>query len=384
VAVTVQRLADLVQGEVRGDAARTIVAAHPLGDAGPDDVSFLEGEKQLRLLSDCRAAALVVPTALLDKLPKISSIVFIAVPDALSAFVILVEFLHGRPLEGPHGIDPLASVHPSAVIGPEVSIMPFACVGAGTVLGARCRVGSGVVLGRDCRIGDDVILHPNAVLYDGTILGARVIVHANAVLGADGFGYRLHQGQHRKVPQLGWVEIGDDVEIGACATVDRGTFQATRVGPGTKIDNLVMIGHNCRIGSHNLLAGQVGIAGSTATGTYVVMAGQVGVADHLNIGDGALLGARAGVAQDVPAGERHLGTPARPEREAKRILLSLARLPDLCRDVRRILRHLGLAETDPPTVGRVADPPALQNRVADPPALQNRVADPPAATGGAA
>ncbi len=349
------------------------------------------------LASDCRAAALVVPTSLVSKLPETSATVFIAVADALGAFVTLVEFLHGRPLEGPHGIDPLASVHPSAVIGPEVSILPFACVGAGTILGARCRVGSGVVLGRECRIGDDVILHPNVVLYDGTILGDRVIVHANAVLGADGFGYRLHQGQHRKVPQLGWVEIGADVEIGACATVDRGTFQATRVGPGTKIDNLVMVGHNCRIGSHNLLAGQVGIAGSTATGAYVVMAGQVGVADHLHIGDGALLERPApSVAQDVPAGERHLGTPARPEREAKRILLSLARLPDLCRDVRHEdpCAHLGLARrsssptvgrvADPPGVGRVADLPASQKGVADLPASQKGVADLPAATGGAA
>jgi UDP-3-O-[3-hydroxymyristoyl] glucosamine N-acyltransferase len=351
VAVTVQRLADLVQGEIRGDGGRTIVAARPLRDAGPDDISFLEGDKQLRLLADCRAGALVIPSSLLGRLPETGTPIFIAVPDALSAFVTLVEHLHGRPVEGPHGIDPLASVHPSAVIGPEVSILPFACVGAGTVLGARCRVGSGVILGRDCRLGDDVLLHPNVVLYDGTILGHRVIVHANAVLGADGFGYRVHQGQHRKVPQLGWVEIGDDVEIGACATVDRGTFQATRVGPGTKIDNLVMVGHNCRIGPHNLLAGQVGIAGSTATGAYVVMAGQVGVADHVNIGDAAQLGARSGVAQDVPAGERFLGTPARPEREAKRILLSLDRLPGLCRDVRRILRHLGLGENDPPTTG---------------------------------
>jgi UDP-3-O-[3-hydroxymyristoyl] glucosamine N-acyltransferase len=351
VAVTVQRLADLVQGKVRGDGARTIVAARPLGDAGPEDVSFLEGEKQLRLLNNCRAAALVVPASLLSKLPEACSAIFIAVPDALGAFITLVEFLHGRPLEGPHGIDPLASVHPSVVIGPEASILPYACLGAGTILGARCRVGSGVVVGRDCRIGDDVLLYPNAVLYDGTILGDRVIIHANAVLGADGFGYRLHQGQHRKVPQLGWVEIGNDVEIGACATVDRGTFQATRVGPGTKIDNLVMIGHNCRIGSYNLLAGQVGIAGSTTTGTYVVMAGQVGIADHVHIGDGALLGARAGVAQDIPAGERYLGAPARPERETKRMLLSLTRLPEVCRDVRRILQHLGLEKTDPPAAG---------------------------------
>lgn len=348
MAVTVQQLADLVHGEVRGNGQRTIVAARPLGDAGPDDISFLEGEKQLRLLADCRAAALVIPASLVTKLPADSPLTFIAVPDALGAFVIIVESLHGRPVEPPHGIDSAAHVHPSAVIGPDASILPGACVGSGTVIGARCRIHCGVVIGRDCRIGDDVVLHPNVVLYDGTILGNRVLLHANAVLGADGFGYRFHQGQHRKVPQLGWVEIGDDVEIGACATIDRGTFEATKIGAGTKIDNLVMIGHNCRIGTHNMLAGQVGIAGSTSTGSYVVMAGQVGIADHVHIGDGAQLGAQSGVAQDIPAGERHLGYPARPERQAKRMLGALTRLPDLVRDVRQIMQHLGLDKTDKP------------------------------------
>src|SRR5204863_701111 len=145
------------------------------------------------------------------------------------------------------------------------------------------------------------------------------IVHANAVIGADGFGYRTQAGKHVKVPQLGRVEIADDVEIGACSTIDRGTFGPTRIGTGTKIDNLVMVAHNCRIGRHNLFVSQVGIAGSTTTGDYVVMAGQVGVADHLHIGDQAILGAKAGVHKDVPAGARMLGAPATPDREQMRI-----------------------------------------------------------------
>jgi UDP-3-O-[3-hydroxymyristoyl] glucosamine N-acyltransferase len=231
-----------------------------------------------------------------------------------------------------------------AVIGPDASIFPFAVVGEGTVVGARCQLHSGVVIGRNCRIGDDVILYPNAVLYDGTVLGQRVIVHANAVLGADGFGYRLQKGRHVKVPQLGLVEIGDDVEIGACTTIDRGTFQATTVGPGTKIDNLVMVGHNCQVGGHNLIVSQVGIAGSCTTGDYVVLAGQVGIADHVHIGDRSVIGARAGVPKDVPADQRMLGAPATPEREQKRILMSLDKLPDIRRDVRRIKEHLGIKD----------------------------------------
>src|SRR5262249_52828282 len=152
-----------------------------------------------------------------------------------------------------------------------------------TSLGARCHVHPHVVIGRGCKIGDDVVLYPGCVIYDGTVLGDRAIIHANAVLGADGFGYRFQAGKHVKVPELGHVEVGDDVEIGACTTIDRGTFQATRIGTGTKIDNLVMIAHNCRIGRHNMLVSQVGIAGSCNTGDHVVMAGQVGVADHVTI-----------------------------------------------------------------------------------------------------
>ena len=203
---------------------------------------------------------------------------------------------------------------------------------------------SGVALGRFCQLGDDVTIYPNAVLYDGTIVGDRVIIHGNAVLGADGFGYRLQAGRHVKVPQLGHVEIGPDVEIGACTTIDRGTFQATKIGAGTKIDNLVQIGHNCRIGRHNLLVSQMGIAGSSSTGDYVVVAGQVGIVSHVNIGDRVMIGGQAGVTKDVPDGRRILGSPATPEREQKKILMSLEKLPDLRRDLRRIKQHLGLDE----------------------------------------
>jgi UDP-3-O-[3-hydroxymyristoyl] glucosamine N-acyltransferase len=173
-----------------------------------------------------------------------------------------------------------------------------------------------------------------------------VVVHANSVLGADGFGYRFQNGRHAKVPQLGSVEIGDDVEIGACTTIDRGTFQATRIGAGTKIDNLVQIGHNCKIGCHNILVSQVGMSGSSSTGDYVVIAGQVGIVGHIRIGDRAMIGGQAGVTKDVPAGQHMLGSPATPEREQKRILMSLERLPDIRRDLRRIKQHIGLEDAE--------------------------------------
>jgi UDP-3-O-[3-hydroxymyristoyl] glucosamine N-acyltransferase len=344
VGSTVAELAALVEGRVQGDPDLVIQAARPLNEAGPADITFIESERHARSLETTRARAVVVPSGLAGANRESRGAdapgAFISVPDPLMAFVAIVRHLHGLPELPLHGIDPRATVDPSATVGPEPSIHPFAVIGANTIIGARCRIHAGVVIGRNCRLGDDVVLYPHVVLYDRTDLGHRVVVHANAVLGGDGFGYRLQDGRHVKVPQLGSVEIGDDVEIGAATTIDRGTFQATRVGTGTRIDNLVQIGHNCQIGRHNLLVSQVGIAGSCTTGEYVVLAGQVGLADHVHIGDKAVIGARSGLFRDVPAGERMLGTPAMPERETKRVYLCLDQLPALCREVRQLRQQM--------------------------------------------
>lgn len=352
--VTVKQLADLVQGQVHGPDDVSIQAARPVHEAGPGHVTFVENEQKLKHWKTCRASAVVVPAAALGKLKELNGSAsgkasLIVVADALSAFIAIAQHLQGEQVPPPHGIDPLTSVHPTATIGSEPSISPFAVIGAGTRIGARCRIHSGVVIGRNCLIGDDVLLYPNAVIYDGVVLGHRVIVHAGAVLGADGFGYRMQQGKHVKIPQLGSVELGDDVEVGAGTTIDRGTFQATRVGTGTKIDNLVQIGHNCVIGKHNLLVSQVGIAGSCTTGDYVVLAGQVGVADHLHIGDQAQVGAQSGLMRNVAAGACVLGTPAWPEREQKRMMMCMPKLPAIYRDVQRLKEHLGLPDEQPDT-----------------------------------
>lgn len=339
VGVTLQQVAEWVGGEIYGDGTLEIAGARSLQEAGPGDITFLENERHLSAWEKSQASAAIVPRSL-----AINGRPVVRVADPLAAFVEVVQRL--RPeLERPTPfIHPTACIHPTVVVGAQVTIGPYVVIGAGTVIGARCTLHAGVVIGRGCRLGDDVTLYPHAVLYDQTRIGDRVIIHAHAVVGADGFGYRTQQGRHVKVPQLGWVEIEDDVEIGAGSTIDRGTFGPTRIGRGTKIDNLVMIGHNCRIGQHNLLCSQVGIAGSCTTGDYVVMAGQVGVADHLTIGDHVVIGAKSGVPRDVPSHSQVLGVPAMPRQETARIVASMEKLPELRKDVARIKKALGLED----------------------------------------
>lgn len=339
---TVRELAEQVGGEVAGDGDHPIADARTLAEARPGDITLVDGDRHFAAWHDCPASAAVVPLG-----TPLNGRPLIRVDDPLAAFAaIVLKFRRARPAPALGRIDPSASVHPTATIGAGTTVGPFAVIGEGSVVGAKCHVHAGVSVGRYCTLGDEVILHPNAVLYDECTLGNRVIVHANAVLGADGFGFRTQAGKHVKVPQIGSVEVGDDVEIGACSTVDRGTFGPTRIGAGTKIDNLVMIAHNCQIGRHNLIVSQVGIAGSCTTGDYVIMAGQVGVADHTKIGDKSIIGAKAGVFKDVPEGSRLLGYPARPDKEALRIALSLEKLPELVKEIRKIKQALGMGEDE--------------------------------------
>jgi UDP-3-O-[3-hydroxymyristoyl] glucosamine N-acyltransferase len=337
VTVTVRQLAERIRGELLGDGDQPIAAARPLADAMPGDITFVEDDKHLAAWHASRASAAIVPPGI-----ALNGRPLIRVADPLMAFVEVVHHLRGRPLVPEAGIDPSAQVHPSVRLGTGVTIGPLAVVGEGTEIADGCTLHAGVIIGRTCKLARGVTLYPHVVLYDDCVLGERVSIHANAVIGADGFGYRVQDGRHVKVPQLGWVEIENDVEVGACTTIDRGTFGATRIGAGTKIDNLVMIGHNCQIGRHNVLCSQVGIAGSSMTGDYVVMAGQVGIADHITIGDQVTIGAKSGVPGNIPSKSQVLGSPATPHKEQMRMLLTLEKLPEIRKDVQRIKKHLGL------------------------------------------
>lgn len=337
MSVTVGQLAEWVRGEVLGDANLPISNARALADAEPGDITFVDGDRHLEAWHNCKASAAVVPVS-----APVNGRPIIRVSDPLMAFARIVQNLRGRPAPDTHTVDPTAVVHPTAHLGEGATIGPFAVVGEGSTIGANSLLHAGVVIGRGCRIGADSVLNPHVVVYDDCILGDRVIVHANAVIGADGFGYRFQGGKHAKVPQLGWVEIEDDVEIGAGSTIDRGTFGPTRIGAGTKIDNLVMVAHNCRIGRHNIIAAQVGIAGSSSTGDYVIMAGQAGVIDHIHVGDRSVIAAQSGVTKHLAPDSRVMGFPARPEGLTKRSYVVIEQLPALRADVKRIKKHLGL------------------------------------------
>ncbi len=338
---TLGELAERVHGRVRGNAALAIHGAAALAKAGPREITFAGDEKHLRSLAESRAGACLVDlthsdSALLKDAPQ--ALVF--VEDSQDAFIeVLSEFRPASPLPAP-GISAKAIVSASARIGPDCSVAPGVVIEENVNIGARCHLYPGVYVGRDCRIGDDSVLYPNAVLYRDVRLGKRVIIHAGAVLGADGFGYRFRHGRYEKIPQLGWVEIEDDCEIGACTTIDRGMIGATVVGEGSKLDNLVMIGHNCELGKHNAFASQVGLAGSVTTGEYVRCAGQVGVADHVHLGRGATLGAKAGVHKDIPAGDTQIGYPARPEHEQLRIVMATGKVPEMRKQIRALEARL--------------------------------------------
>jgi UDP-3-O-[3-hydroxymyristoyl] glucosamine N-acyltransferase len=332
-------VAEWVGGEVVGDGDVRLTRPTALSDAGPGDLTFVDGDKNRKAWAACRASAAVVPQSFPnDPRPLIK------VADPLATFLKIVLHFRGERPELPREIHPTAVVHPSAELGPNAHVGPHAVIGERTRIGANATIHAGVVIGRFCLIGDDVTLYPHVVLYDDCTLGNRVILHAHAVIGADGFGYRMVNGRHEKIPQVGSVEIADDVEIGASTTVDRGTVGPTRIGLGTKIDNQVMVAHNCQLGPHNILISQVGLAGSCTTGAYVVMAGQVGLADHVHVGDRAILGAQCGVIQDIPADAKMLGSPSMPGSEYLRCVANWQKLPELRKDVARIKKHLKLDE----------------------------------------
>lgn len=336
--VQLAELARLVGGSVQGDAALAISGAATLENASPSEITFIDSVEKLSRLTRSHAAAVVCPEGVAPTQDSSIQCSLIKVANVQEAFAMIVKHFHPPRQRHYNGFSPASSVSATARIGENVTIYPGAFIDDDVEIGDNTVIHSGVRIMAGCKIAENVTIFPNVVMYEDTIVGARSIIHAGVILGAYGFGYKMQNGSFALSQQLGYVQLGTDVEIGANATIDRGTYGATYIGDGTKIDNLVMIAHNCRIGKHNMICSQVGIAGSTTTGDYVTMAGQVGVRDHVHIGTGAKLGAMAGVSCDVPDNAHMLGAPAIPEREQKLQFAALSKLPEMRKDV-KLLKH---------------------------------------------
>jgi len=326
--------------ELRGSGDVEIADVAPLESAATGTLTFLDDRRLGHLLATtCASAVILAPEAPEAAMPTLRA------PHPYLAFIGAVELLHPAKRGAVPGVHPTAVVAATAVIGARAAIGPYATVGERTTIGADAVLHAGVAIYDDVTIGDEFTAHAHAVVREGARIGHRVTLHAGSVVGSDGFGYLPLPDGNRKIPQVGTVVLEDDVEIGACATIDRAALGATVVGRGTKIDNLVMVGHGCRLGAHCLLAGQAGLAGGTTLGARVMLGGQAGSAGHLSIGDGAQVGAQAGMHRDIPAGTVVSGYPAMEARRWRRVTMSIPRLPEVFRRLRRLERALGLAQS---------------------------------------
>lgn len=330
--IKLDRLCKLIGSEIPQNAEQIeISGVAAIEDAGPDDVTFIANLKYKKYLSTTRAGAVIISK---DIVPP-DSLISLIVDDPYFAFLKVLEVFNCRSHQDiASGIHVNAIIDPDAVVGDNVSIGAFVVIGPGVAIGSGTTIGPCTVILKNSRIGENCIIYPNVTVMDDCTIGDRVLVHAGAVIGSDGFGFTPHKGSLHKIPQIGNVHIGDDVEIGACTCIDRAAFGQTVVEKGTKIDNLVQIAHNVRIGSNTVIAAQTGISGSTRIGSGVKIGGQAGFAGHLTIGDGASVGAQAGVTKDVPEGETVSGYPAKKHMKAMKLEAALRNLPNMMKNVR--------------------------------------------------
>jgi UDP-3-O-[3-hydroxymyristoyl] glucosamine N-acyltransferase len=331
--LTVAQIAELCGGQAEGSTQLLISGANALEDATVTDLSFVTNQKALKAAVLSKAGCLLVPPSF-DATGPWS---LIRVEDPRSAFAHVLATLLPKQRPSP-------SIHPTAVIALTASVADDCFIGAYTSLGEHTLIGNGTSIGNNCSIGDRVtigentILHANVTLYDDVHIGARVVLHSGSVVGADGFGFTLTGDHYEKFPQIGTVKIGDDVEIGANSCIDRGALGATKIGDGTKLDNLVHVAHNCRIGKHVVIAAQTGFSGSVSVGDYAVIGGQAGFGENANVDSKAIVGGKSGVlpSQKIRAGEPVWGIPARPLRSHLTGLANIAKLPELRQTLRQL------------------------------------------------
>lgn len=340
--LTLEEIARLCGATLEGDGSRSVVGPAPLADARADEVSFLGNPRYQAELASTEAGAVLVPRDL--RAGARAGLALLRCDDPSRAFSRVIAAFRPPPDRPAPGVHPTAVLHPRARVAAGASIGPLVVVGEEAEIGAGALLHAGVHVGARAVVGAESVLHPHVVLYHDVRLGERCIVHAGTVLGSDGFGFEPTPTGWEKIPQCGTVEVGDDVEIGANVTVDRGRFRATRIASGVKIDNLVHIAHNVDVGESALLLAQVGIAGSSRIGRRAILAGQVGVIGHVTVGDGARVSAQSGVAKDLEAGGDYFGSPARPQREGLRQVAALGRLDAMRKQVERLEQRLRALE----------------------------------------
>ena len=339
-AVTVGEIVDLVGGRYSGPREQRVTGVATLAEAGEAQISFLSNPKYASQLETTRAGVILVSEDAAGDSPR-----YIRVRNPYYALATVASrWFASRPR--PSGISPLAVIAQSARMGANVAIGPFCVIGDNVVIGNNVTIYQGCSIEAETVIGDDTLIYPMVSLYYRSIVGKRCILHSGVVIGADGFGFATEGGKHHKVPQIGIVRIGDDVEIGAGSTVDRAALGETTVGDGTKIDNLVQVGHNVKIGKHCVIVAQSGIAGSTELGDYVVMAGQSGITGHLKLGTESQIAAKSTVMDDVPPKTKVMGTPAIPFRDFARREVLLKRLPELVKRVSALEKKSGGHEAE--------------------------------------
>jgi UDP-3-O-[3-hydroxymyristoyl] glucosamine N-acyltransferase len=333
---TVAEIAKYLQGQVVGDGNAVLKSFAPAETAQSGDLTFAENEDYFARAEKSAATAIIAD----KKFPSAKKIL-IQVPNARIAFAkALALFFPEQKFAA--GIHRTAVIAKSAHVDPTAHVGPHCTVGERVKIGARSVLQAGNFIGDDSQLGEEVNLFPNVTIYPRAQIGSRVRIHASSVIGSDGYGYVLDNGAHRKVPQIGNVVIGDDVEIGSNVSIDRGALGSTIIGKGTKIDNLVQIAHNVEIGEHCLIVAQAGISGSSKLGNSAVLAGQVGIAGHLKIGSHATVAAQSGVMHDIPDGEKWFGSPAQPDREIKRQMIAQRHLPEVLKRVAELEKRLGI------------------------------------------
>lgn len=335
---TLAQIAQVIHGEVDGDGSIEITHACEITSGSPGGITFLADPRYASYLASTQASAIILK-ADADAHGKPS----IRVRNPARSFAEILAYLYPE-VSVPAGIHPTAQLGRDIRLGRDVSIGPYAVIADEAIIGDESVVGAGVSVGRAATLGRRVRLYPNVVIYDNVCLGDEVIIHGGAVIGADGYGYVTEEDVHYKIPQVGRVVIGNQVEIGANSTIDRGTIGDTIIGDGTKIDNLVMIAHNVKIGRGCLLAGMVGIAGSAVIGDFVTLAGKVGVGDHLTVGDRVVVAAKSAVMQSIPAGQFYGGYPAVEQKRWLRQYGAAQQLPELVRRLRQFEARLARLE----------------------------------------